>query len=248
MNNSVWQLNARLATLRAGGLTAEVNLDQPAQGLHLVKWKSLAVEGSVLGVSVAHGLEETNIDVRPGCDGYARGSDLVATYPQHDGQRFSLQMYWRATAVESAVVVDAILSFQTELLESFPGAILSTRLPVDEMWVVGNQFTETRQIGTADEETVQLTSDEPVGILLRSPEQAWSYCEATCPQDLGTWHLDTDGVGHCRLSRRMGGEFQEKGVIRRLRTIGVFLPRANDLEVAARLIDHFAASPPPLTV
>lgn len=248
MNNSVWQLNARLATLRADGLTGTINLDRPALGLSGLCWQGASVEGTVLGVSIAQGLVEKDLVVQPECECYARGSDLVATYLQHDQQRFTLQVYWRVFTRGSAVVIDAILSLQTSLLECFPGVIFNTRLSGEELWVVGNKLTETKQISSARDERVQLTSDEPVGLLLRSSEIDWSYCGVTHPQDLGTWHLETDGAGHCLLWRRLGGEFQEKGVIRRLRTRGIFLPQENDLEIAARLIDEFIATPPPLTV
>jgi hypothetical protein len=39
----------------------------------------------------------------------------------------------------------------------------------------------------------------------------------------------------------------EKGVILRARRRGVFVPRANDNEAAARCYEAFAKSPPPLT-
>ena len=70
----------------------------------------------------------------------------------------------------------------------------------------------------------------------------------THPLDQGAWRLARSEDGKILMRRNLGGSFLEKGVIRRLRFRGAFLPRENDLQRAAQLFTDLAAETPPLTV
>ncbi len=177
-------------------------------------------------------------------DRFVRGVDLVANYPQTETQRFTLHVYWRVIAAEaSLVILDSIVSLQTSLLECFPKVILTTKLPARKALLIAGDGSPPTSIHE------RLEGHETAGVLLRDADQAWSYLEMTHPADLGRWRVEPgDSIS---IHRELGGEFQEKGVIRRLRTRGAFFPCSHDLEsdleMAVRLLGEFAASSPPLT-
>jgi hypothetical protein len=237
---SAWQLTHSIGQLRCGALAARVNVEQPALGLHELSLNGERIAGQLLGVTVAEENTPPTELATAGIDKFVRGGDLVANYPQCETQPFTLHNYWRiAAASEKLVVIDAIVSLQTTLLECYPKTILTTELPAKESLLVSPSEAAERRIEST------LEGDEPVGILLRGVHPAWSYVEITHPTDMGTWRIASNAT--TRMQRELGGEFQEKGVIRRLRVRGAFIADDNDLEIAAQLVKDFAASPPPLT-
>jgi hypothetical protein len=233
-----WQLVDSQAQLRISGLQACVDPAIPARGLHQLVWNDSPLTGSLLGVTVAGKATDSSELCTTGLERFIRGDDLVANFPQSESQPFTLHIYWRASTSESPLVVlDAIVSLQTSLLECYPKVILTTELPAAEVLVVHRNVAE----GSAD-----LRSDETTAaILLRSANRQWSYLEMTHPDDKGCWSVETSTPMMVR--RELGGEFQEKGVIRRMRVRGAFMSSENDMELAQRLMADFASSSPPLT-
>lgn len=221
-------------------LAARVNLEQPSLGLHEISLSGIPIAGHLLGVAIAEqNAPPTELTI-VGIDMFVRGGDLVANYPQCETQPFTLHNYWRIAEVsETLVVIDAIVSLQTTLLECYPKTILTTELPAKDSLVLSlDEVAE--QSAKSDME-----SDKSVGLLLRGIHPDWSYVEITHPTDLGTWRIEQKST--TRMQRELGGEFQEKGVIRRLRVRGAFVRAGNDRESAGRVISNFVASPPPLT-
>jgi hypothetical protein len=237
---NLWQLTQSNARLDVGPLEAKVDFLNPARGIHDLTWNSTPITGRLLGVTVAEETAPPSSLSTAGIDCYVRANDLVANYPQSQSQRFTLQVYWRLTSRGTdLLMIDTIVSLQTSLLECFPKALLSTQLPEGDVFAIALKGAPSQII--AD----RLTSDEPVGILVRSSGQAWSYLEMTHPTDLGYWRVShKDGI---QMEHELGGEFQEKGVIRRLRVRGAFLARENDEQAARQLVAEFAAAEPPLT-
>lgn len=236
-----WQLTHSNARFNIGSLQAHVDLLDPGLGIHGLNWNSTPLAGNLLGVTVTEESAPPSQLSIEGVDHYVRGSDLVANYPQSQSQRFTLQVYWRVTnSAPNLIVIDAIVSLQTSLLECFPKALLTTRLPQ------GDVFTIARNGSPALTTPDRFTSEEPAGTLVRCDGQLWSYLEATHPTDLGCWRV-AQGSG-IQIERELGGEFQEKGVIRRLRVRSVFLARENDEQVARQILAEFAEAEPPLTV
>jgi hypothetical protein len=151
----------------------------------------------------------------------------VAVYAQTEPQSFTWQVYWRVSAPATDVVLlDVILSLQTPLLESFPRVATHSQLPAGEASVVA-------AAGDC--------------VLLRPTAGDWSYAEMTHPKDRGDWQLSSAADDQLRFERHLGGQFMEKGVIRRLRLRGAFLPRHNDLDLAAHYFALLAEETPPLT-
>jgi len=215
----VWQFAATGARLLTSPLSGEVALDNPAAGIGRLVWRDVPFVGNVLGVSAGESSAPQ--------DAFARGADLVAVYAQTEPQSFTWQVYWRAFVPEADVVLlDVILSLQTPLLESFPRVATHSQLPAGEALEV---------------------VDAGDCILLRPAKGDWSYAEMTHPKDRGNWQLSSTANDQLRLDRRLGGQFLEKGVIRRLRLRGTFLPRENDRNLAAHYFALLAEETPPLT-
>lgn len=236
---NLWQLSHSDASLNAGPLQAKVDVLNPARGMHELTWNSVPIAGSLFGVSVASGAIAVAMPVE-GIDRYVRGNDLVANYPECQSQQFTLHIYWRVVANSAhQIVMDAILSLQTSRLECFPKALLTTNLPGGEVLAFSREATAATEIGE------YLSSDQSAGVLVRGANTQWSYFEATHPTDLGNWRVSrANGI---QVQRELGGEFQEKGVIRRLRIRGAFLARKDDERVAREIFAAFAESEPPLT-
>jgi len=128
-----------------------------------------------------------------------------------------------------------------------PGTFVAptqSQLSADEVWIV-------RSDGESKRTDPQQFGEEPTEdrdcVVLRSSTGNWSYAEMTHPLDQGTWQLARSKDGKTLIRRNLGGSFLEKGVIRRLRFRGAFLPRENDLERAVGLFKLFATESPPLT-
>lgn len=235
-----WQLVDFRAKLQANSLQAQVDLANPAGGLQQLAWNGAALTGQLLGLTVAtQSLVPASLNTE-GLDKFVRGNDLVANYPQTEAQPFTLHMYWRIVSADSlCVIVDGIVSLQTSLLECFPKAVLRSVLPAGEILQVHGDGTPAASVDAV------ISSDRFAGVLVRDASQRWSYLEATYPEDLGSWHVEAGQ--QVAINRELGGEFQEKGVIRRLRVRSGFLPYADDVARATQLLKEFAVSPPPLT-
>lgn len=247
-SESLWQLSGFAAQLQAASLVARIDLQSPALGLKGLTWKSAPLIGSVLGIDLSQSSKIHGKSIGALVDGFARGSDLVAKYPETQSQPFTLEVYWRVAATESdQVQIDAIVSLQTSLLECYPTVQTITSLAAQEAWFVPSSGSKARLLAHEVSPEQTTSSDEFAGVVLRSADRSWSYLEMTHPEDLGTWQADCEESGKWRLQRLLGGEFQEKGVIRRLRVRGVFLPQEEDIEIASRLLREFASSPSPLT-
>jgi hypothetical protein len=85
--------------------------------------------------------------------------------------------------------------------------------------------------------------------LRRLNDERISYAEIMLTNDFReVTHFHDAASGDCRLKWTLFSEFMEKGVIRRARLVGAFLPRENDSELAANCCNAFERAPLPLTV
>ena len=243
-NDSViWKLEGTMASLNASGLAAKIDLLNPRLGLHQLGVGGASLEGSVLGVRLGTDLVQPE-ELR---EVFVRGNDLVVTYAETDARPFSVQVYWRATVGDAGVVLlDTILSLQTDLLESFPGIASETNLPAASTWVVSD--ATAIELAAVEEKPVSLGSEDSDCLLLRAAEGGWSYAEMTYPEDRGEVEITRTADGVYALRRQLGGAFLEKGVIRCLRVRGLFLPQKEDVQRAADCFASLANEQPPLTV
>ncbi len=218
-----WALHGYEATFKSSQFCANVDVLNPSRGLADLQYCGAALEGYVLAISpYDHGIDAPD-EVT---DIYVRGTDLVVTYAQTADRPFALQIYWRVSICGDAVVrVDAIVSLQTSLLESYPNLWACADLPGE------------------------IADGVQSGFLLRGSDPAWSYAELVQAEDRGVLrNIDTSGSNRVKIAHQLDGQFLEKGVIRRLRVRGLFLPRANDIKLAERYGASLSSEELPLTV
>jgi len=173
-----WQLTANLATLRTASLCGQIDLSNPLQGLHQLSYGAKGLQGSVLGVATGEGSvgAGTNVD-----EVFVRGDDLVATYRETNDRPFSLQVYWTVAPQKNGVVlIDTLLSIETQLLESFPRVLVKSELASDEIWNVSGQ---TRSILLSNDS--QHRGHDC--LVLRGIDETWSYAEMAHPEDPDDW-------------------------------------------------------------
>ncbi len=245
-NTELWRLDSNKATLHTPQLTASIDLLNPHVGISQLALLGNPIRGFVLGINPSNEATTSKLESKLELsDVFVRGSDLVAQYTVANEQPFSLQVYWRATVGgHGALLLDTILSLQTPLLESFPSISTETKLPIATAWLLPEEASTATEIAIPDNHA----ADRTEGILLRPSQGDWSYAEATHSNDLGECRLERCEDKSLLMQRQLGGQFLEKGVIRSLRVRGVFLPRADDLECAAKHFATFKTAEPPLTV
>ncbi len=241
-DSDVWRLDATKATLQTLQLTTSIDLLNPCAGLGQLAFNGTEIKGFALGINLGTKAALTKPDLS---DAFARGSDLVVTYAETNERPFALQVYWRATVGErGALLLDTILSLQTDLLESFPGLAVETKLPAATAWLLPDEEATATEIDFP----CDLPTDRSDRLLLRPSQGNWSYAEMTHPEDRGKSQIERCEDDSLLLKHQLGGGFMEKGVIRCLRVRGVFLPRKNDLELATKCLASLATEEPPLTV
>ena len=249
--SDLWQLTGTAAQLKGIPLRAQVRLDAPERGVEQLlgpdaiasPCRILCWRPQINAASPAKLVE-----------GYVRGADLIATYAALPPQTVQPQIYWRALHESSlqAVGVELIVSVQTSLLDSNPESVVVSEVPPGDAWrLIDLQQNEFAPIVTdEDASTVHRpVSAAPSLLVLRPSDETFSYAEMIHPSDFVAVNcqLDVAGEPRLRLTTRLFPERLEKGVIRRGRVCGWFVPREGDLQIAGELFRRFVAEPPPLT-
>lgn len=248
-----WELAAGRATFRAGSLTGMVDVGHTNLGIYDLRCGDVKIDGLVLGVT-AENLEKDR--VRSGLEAVVRGDDLIVQSRESSEPPFSWQVSWRAsTAPQEVVLLDMIVSVQTQHLESFPRLSICSELPGGKIWSVGSdgnamQLRDDQQM--VDSVNSTEVTDECAGcVVLQMADCDWSYAEMNRP-GVGqggdeSWKINCSDRGRYLIRRPLGGDFLEKGVLRRWQVRGAFLPRQNDLALAAASLRQLSAEQPPLS-
>jgi hypothetical protein len=243
---ATWQLDGSCACLRMPRFSAHVSLRESNVGLdHLTCPDSNLLDQHVLSVSVPSIASEPDALV----DSYVRGGDLVATYRQTASWPFRVQFYWRAgshSAQDAYAAIELVASLQTDLLDSRPELVVSSRLQATEIfqWFPSEQTFHTVSLASGSASSAA-PCNLPGCVLLRLADCELSYVEMVHPLDFGSSQLVLGGRtglqnsargADVRIEHTLCTHWLEKGVILRARVLGVFLPRHND-QMAA--IDHY---------
>jgi hypothetical protein len=247
-----WQLENHSAHLAGPLLAAEVNTLEPWQGLHaLCLPHAPAVAASVLQAEVRELVAPNRLPL----DCYVRGDDLVVTYAPSEARNIQAQLYWRAVSNAAAryAGVELILSAQTHLLDSRPALTTVSSLPDGPvLCALGETASPQRELvfhavdcGAGGGR--RFDESQPVAAWLFQPRGAvYSYVEMVYPTDYVETAVETRGDG-LRLANQLFPDRLEKGVIRRARVCGVFVPRATDIASAQAAYQAFVGQPLPLT-
>ncbi len=243
----MWTLSENGAELAIGPLTARLDLTHVERGLSSVgiaghEW----LRAALLSVRLP---QRIGNDPFPPQEAYVRGTDLVATYPPLAPFTIQSQIYWRARQQSSlsAVGVELIVSVQTSQLYSEPQTPISSTIPGAEdalIWAPGDQ--PGLLVPTALPRTLAAARREEGIVACGIPGTNHVYVEMIHPSDLDVMHIEaTDGA--VRVSAQVFQEHLEKGVIRRARVCGWFVPAADWQSRADRLRESLQSEPPPLT-
>jgi len=250
----MWMLTDGIAQVDSLGLRARLDLAHPERGLTDVQ---VACSGGPRrAVPIPHLLEVQLAGPAdsppPVIDHYVRGPDLVLTYAAAAAGDVQSQVYWRvlSSAQADACGLETIVSVQTDRLNSDPASGTSTHISAEEIWTLGSDdVLERCDLGEASSRGRAIAGNRGL-FLFRLPACELSYLEMVHPSDLTEARVVlVDAAAHvARSFLRLFAERLEKGVIRRGRVRGLFLPRAGDTAIAPALYREFVESTPPLTV
>src|SRR5690606_32011800 len=133
--NIPWSLSEQTASLKLDALQAEVQLSTPELGISNIKAGHESLPGKMLQVCFAPSIADSS--PRTLSEAYIRERDLVVDYPPGEQFPFRSWVYWRAlsTGDHPAIsALEAIVSTQTDLLDSQPKVTVTNSLPAIELW------------------------------------------------------------------------------------------------------------------
>jgi hypothetical protein len=246
--SSCWRIENDIPQLRCGPLEGRAEFQGLFSRFCLEKWNGRAIENYfVLGTSFPVG--------RPAPQAlkerYVRGLDLVEVYEKQRPLELAPQLYWRARYHElnSAVQLEAMLSIQTDLLDSDPESSVGTVVMEGEVFHTKDlRSGEFRGLPSDTGEVFFTRAESETHLFVfRNGSIGLSYAEMVHPSDFVRARLSLFKDSPWMLNSDLFHERLEKGVIRRGRVCGWFMPIENDLETAVRLAREFVEEPLPLT-
>jgi hypothetical protein len=249
---SCWRLAGSIGAFAAGEMAGHVDVAHPDRGLSKLQIRGRETPGRLLCMERDDGdadKEPWPLTVK---ESYVRATDLIATYSAADDWPYSPQIYWSAGAVNSVEGVvgslSLLVSVQTHLLDAWPRIAVESRLACDETLRVRLQDGEAGTALVAPGDRFA-SSPETCCVLHRLSDASLSYAEIMLGSDFREAAIAHDAAsGESSAKWTLFSEFMEKGVIRRARLVGAFLPRENDVALAARCCEAIERSPLPLTV
>ena len=253
MQSACWTVCEHQAVLESSEFSAKVNRLRPSAGVHEVSAQGQYFDGlRILQLRApSHGDRDEHL-----VESYVRGPDLVATYGQTDQRTVRPQIYWRAASLTHegyrAVGIDMEVSMQTSLLDSTPSVKTVSQLGQSEVWRLSCSSSgtfERLRVSTSHPSEFQASNGTSL-FLFRLQDSESSYVEMVHPSDFDRAVLsrNRNDRGSWTLAFKLfDDEHLEKGVIRRGRIRGMFVPRQHDQQIAVACYRQLSDSAPPLT-
>ena len=253
-----WALHGRLAELRAGDLAARVDISHPELGLHDLQLSKQKLADRLLCVfqqteASEHEAPKRRADLTwplPIADAYVRGGDLVTSYEPTDVWPYMAQIYWcadKAGSVDGLIgSLSLLVSVQTHLLDTCPRFGVGSHLACSETVQVTAGEGKRLQAQPLTSNGSVPKSAGPCCIVRRLADLPISYAEIMPASDFRNVTVWRDDAG-CYVEWELFADFLEKGVIRRARLQSAFLPRENDLQLAADCCEALEQCRLPLT-
>lgn len=252
----MWLLDSTsaVARLELPGWSGTVDLNQPALGFR----------PEVLGGTPAKHLKSLlAIDLmrNPRAEGkvrpvefFVRGDDLVAYYPEAT-HRIRSQVYWRflpATPTCPEFGLEVIASVETDLLDGDPKFVARSEVTAGEFGVFADVAPHFRPLTLDPATGGHEFRPSPAGLWVQQPETGKIYLELPHPRDTVATRLSYCGAAgnsaqSLRIEHDLLHEFLEKGVLRRCRLRGVFLPPDDAAAVGQQALARFLTAELPLT-
>jgi len=209
----------------------------------------VAAAGRGLEIQAASGGRDAVLGVNLSslADHWLRGADLVATYEPDDPRRLRSTVMWRSHGFHEGVASwEVVVSAQTSLLETEVAVDVWSDIAADSLlwlsggprWSCGGEAPCWRPIAPGE-----ALPESAAAILAR---RAGSSClVAVHPADARRIDIEPS-AGRCGVTCRLFAAQIEKGVLLRSRVVAAIGPERNDEAWADRVLQAFAASPPPL--
>jgi hypothetical protein len=240
-----WQLTGSVATFKCGPMQALADFDLDGVCFVPVNWKSQRIESTeVLG---SCGPDELK-SVLQVSELYIRDTDLVANIATAGPHRIAPQIYFRARFDSrlEAIRIELVLSVRTELLDSVPTWTVMSCVMDSSLHHASRLDSRAFEVVPAGDCSFLQSSSPTHLFLFRNLKVGFSYAEMVHPTDFAA-ATTRDGQQPFCVQSSVFPEHLEKGVIRRARICGWFLPAENDLAVAVELAKQFVDEPLPLT-
>jgi hypothetical protein len=259
MRSAFWQLDGTAARLQHGPLSATLDVSRPHRGLGEVQLDGKNLETRLFQIdSLPRTADTAQRDLE---DAYVRDADLVATYRESPQFPIRTQIYWRVLLPGAATLggVELVVSAQTNVLDSNPRMIVTTRARSTELLRLADESAE-RFLSCDDASTaaVEAYAALPSVYLLRLATGTISLVQMIHPlddlgaqvtQDVPTSLGQPSAAGRIvALRHSIFRQQLEKGVLLRARLRGIFVPRAGDEAAAVRCYRDLLDAPLPLTV
>lgn len=244
----VWKPAENGAELSCGPLHGRVEMDGRGVRLLVATWNGEPSDAFGAMVTAGPGPRPERIEV---AESYVRGSDFVARYAKSADYPVAPQFYWRAGFHESlaAVQIEMWLSVQTDLLDSNPEVSLSSFALESRLFLANSlnadSFREWPDAGATS--ALDSSATKQVLFVFRNEWLGLSYAQLVHPSDFVAARVLAQDSRPWLVETTLFPEHLEKGVIRRARIGGWFLPVENDLAAAAQLARQFVAAELPLT-
>jgi hypothetical protein len=243
-----WNLENQRGALVCGPLEGEAQAGPLSFGFAVTRWNGRAVDR--IGVLNSSGPADRAVALVL-TEAYVRGDDLVFQYEKLPPHNVAPLIYWRASCDESrqAARIEMIVSVQTDLLHSVPQFPIASSVVDAELWHCAELAPDKFQRIEQRASIAPLTRDQsPTHLFVfRSAKLGLTYAEMVHPSDF-VWAQPVVATGESiSVTSSLFPEHLEKGVIRRGRICGWFLPCENDLAVAVELARLFINEPLPLT-
>ncbi len=247
----MWRLNGTIARWESARLRASIDVALPQQGLTQVMWqRDLLPDASLMQMLLQSGDPSCSIQLE---DCYIRGNDLIARYADERAEVLFPEFYWRVcdgSLQSGLVVIESLLSVQTQLLDSNPQVCVACAMPADgyQVWRGAEQLA---CVTTADLSVPQATMDVSglgCAALWKSTRQPVVFGQLIQSSDVVNATMACDAEQQIVSSRVLYFEGRlEKGVIRRARVRGILGPDDRAGELVVDQWRDLLLAPPPLT-
>lgn len=244
-----WVLEDYCALLRENSLAGRIDVVHPDLGLQNVQVNECSLHGQLLNVQ--RGSDGPNSWPLAVAETYVRGDDLIATYRPVEDWPYSPQIYWRTGALDRAEglfgSLSLLVSVQTHLLDTHPKIDVLSRLATTEILQIAADPDTSIPARSITEDCEIPSSMGVCGLVRRLKDVPISYAEFMPASDFQLVRVERDAQGFCSIRWTLFADFLEKGVIRKARLQGAFLPRENDLQLAAACCSLLKHDSLPLT-